>query len=85
MDHPEKTDYRAFYEVIYPVEQPKKPFYGFQKKRKHHIFFNQRGENSVTTKGEFLITIDTVLMSIQKRAYYVSVPLENLQVNNTQR
>ena len=59
MDHPEKTDYRAFYEVIYPVEQPKKPFYGFQKKRKHHIFFNQRGENSVTTKGEFLITIDT--------------------------
>ena len=60
MDHPEKTDYRAFYEVIYPVEQPKKPFYGFQKKRKHHIFFNQRGENSVTTKGEFLITIDIV-------------------------
>jgi len=59
MDYPEKTDYRAFYEVIYPVEQSKKPFYGFQKKRKHHIFFNQRGENSVTTKGEFLITIDT--------------------------
>ena len=64
MDHPEKTDYRAFYEVIYPVEQPKKPFYGFQKKRKHHIFFNQRGENSVITKGEFSITIDKDMVRV---------------------
>ena len=72
MDHPEKTDYRAFYEVIYPVEQSKKPFYGFQKKRKHHIFFNQRGGNSVTTKGEFLITIDSF---IQLTAIFVGIEI----------